>query len=223
MSTPGFSVDGDRDIESSTPPRPPKHAGGTLGRTASKQRSEIPIRKSLGPSSFGSPGPQKLKMQNAQNLRESLQSEKREITPAELGLQQEIDKIGEELNLTMKGSSRGVKGLSSRLEQLEARVPHVDELNSKYEALKRTSEAALAKKDRQLEAMKKDLNDCLNENDVMFEKLNEELVKISNGLRAGRGEIEMSKLLQEAKCDQARLRRENMLVLHEPPHLSFIH
>lgn len=214
MSTPGFMVGSGGDSECSTPPplRPkPITDGGTPGRKSSKERSEIPIRRSLGPSSIVSPGPQRLKVQGVQQSRERFHNEKQEMVTVELSLQREIDKITQELNSTVKSlPSRNVRDLSTRLEQLEARLPQVNELNSKYEALKRTSEAALAKKDRQLEAMRKDLNDCLNENDVMFEKFNEELVKISSGLRAGRAEVEMLKILQEVRSDQAKLKRDNM-------------
>ncbi|PUU75447.1 hypothetical protein B9Z19DRAFT_1030955 [Tuber borchii] len=215
MTTPTKSgISGLKDVEnyrteSPSPSQLPKPIGaGTPSRKMSKNRIEIPVRKkSLGMS--GSTGPQKLKMQSTQKLRERLQNEKQAITMVDQSLQHEIDKIGEELSLATRVSSRGVKELTGRLEQVEARLPQINELNAKYEALKKSSDVALAKKDRELEVMDKDFNDCLNENDVMFEKFNEELVKISSGVKAGR-DVELLKILQEVRAEQAKLKRDNM-------------
>ncbi|CUS10120.1 unnamed protein product [Tuber aestivum] len=202
-----------RAAESPSPSQLPKPVGGGApGRRMSKDRSEIPVRKSLGMS--GSPGPQRLKMQSTQKLRERLQNEKQAITMVDQSLQCEIDKIGEELSLATRVSSRGVKELTTRLEQVEARLPQINELNGKYETLKKSSDTVLAKKDRELEVLDKDFNDCLNENDVMFEKFNEELVKISSGLKAGR-DVELLKILQEVRAEQAKLKRENMKLRRE--------
>ncbi|KAG0639543.1 hypothetical protein HOY80DRAFT_962743 [Tuber brumale] len=214
MTTPTKpGISGLKDIEnhgaeSPSPSQLPKPiGGGTPSRRMSKDRSEIPVRKSLGMP--GPPGPQRLKMQSTQKLRERLQNEKQAITMVDQSLQREIDKIGEELSLATRVSSRGAKELTSRLEQVESRLTQINELNVKYELLKKTSDAALAKKDRELEVLDKDFNDCLNENDVMFEKFNEELVKISSGVKAGR-DIELLKILQEVRAEQAKLKRDNM-------------
>jgi chromosome segregation ATPase len=211
MSKPALSVGEDRHMESLILPQLPKpiRAREIPGRTASRERSEIPVRKHLAPALLCSSDPDKLRLQSTQTRREHLQNEKQEITKAGHELQQEIDKIGEELRLKPKRSSRA-KAVTRSLEQVDPRLPEIHELNSKYDALKRSFEAALAKKGRQLEAGGKDLKDCLNENDITFEKLNEELVKISNSLKSGSPSVEMLKILQEAKLEQEKLKRENM-------------
>jgi hypothetical protein len=70
----------------------------------------------------------------------------------------------------------------------------------------------LQRKEKELQRVDKLVNDCQAENDVMFEKFNEELGKMSNGLKLGKGESEVLKILQEATAEQGRLKRENMLV-----------
>lgn len=162
-------------------------------------------------------------MQSTQKLRERLLSEKQAITRVESGLQREIDKIGEELNMAARLSGRGsahstvIKDLTSRISQLESRVPVINELTSKLETVKKDHEAAMGKKEKELEGIEKLWNDCLNENDVMFETFNQELVKMSAGLKQGRGEIEVLKILQEVRSEQGRLKRENMYALPSFP------
>lgn len=181
-------------------------------------------------------------------------NEKQAITRVESSLQREIDKIGEELSLASRLTPRGgahssvIKDLTSRVSQLESRIPVTSEFMNKLETMKQDHEAAkreheaarrehevarrehevtkreheaerkdhetaMVKKDKELEGVEKLLNDCLNENDVMFEKFNEELVKMSVGLKQGKGEIEILKILKEVREEQGKLRRENMYVL----------
>lgn len=73
----------------------------------------------------------------------------------------------------------------------------------------------LSKKEKELEDVDKLLNDCVAENDVMFERFNEELVKMSNGFKLGKGEAEVLEMLKVVREEQARLKRENMLLRRE--------
>lgn len=165
-------------------------------------------------------------MQSTQKLRERLLSEKQAITRVETSLQREIDKIGEELSMASRLSTRGgahssvIRDLTSRVSQLESRVPVINDLTSKLEIVKQDQEAArkdheaaMVKKDKELEGIEQLWNDCLNENDVMFERFNEELVKMSAGLKQGKGEVEILKILAEVREEQGKLKRENMYVL----------
>lgn len=157
-------------------------------------------------------------MQSTQKLRERLLSEKQAFTRVETSLQHEIDKIGEELSMASRLTTRGahssvIRDLTARVSQLESRVPVINDLTSKLEVVKKDREEAMVKKEKELEGIEKLWNDCLNENDVMFEKFNEELVKISAGLKQGKGEVEILNILAEVRSEQGKLKRENMYVL----------
>lgn len=157
-------------------------------------------------------------MQSTQKLRERLLNEKQAITRVETSLQREIDKIGEELSMASRLTTRGahssvIRDLTARVSQLESRVLVINDFTNKQEITRKDQEEAMVKKEKELEGIEKLWNDCLNENDVMFEKFNEELVKISAGLKQGKGEVEVLNTLIEIKSEQKKLRRENMYVL----------
>ncbi|KAI5840721.1 hypothetical protein DFP73DRAFT_528913 [Morchella snyderi] len=214
---------------SNTPPHTPSTPGRSNSRLSDRS-NEISARRGTtgNTGATSSPGPQRLKMQSTQKLRERLLSEKQAITRVESGLQREIDKIGEELSMASRLSGRGtahsaaIKELTSRISQLESRIPEINDLTNKLETVtnkleieRSKFEITLEKKNKELEGLVEVWNDCLNENDVMFETFNKELVKMSAALKQGRGEAEILKLLQEVRVEQGKLKRENMRLRKE--------
>ncbi|KAL7267152.1 hypothetical protein RUND412_010272 [Rhizina undulata] len=209
-----------------TPPIPeeqtPPNCGLERVRTVVvRDRKDLPTRKLIA-SMAGQPTatPQKLKMQSPQKLRERLHNEKQAITKIEPGLQQEIDRIGTELSIAARSTrdrnnQLEIKELFNQLNQLEFQISKAQDAESRCEALKKESEVAWKKNRREIERLDRLLNDCIAENDVMFEKFNEELVKISSGLKSGKGEMEFLRILQEVKAEQGRLKRENMILRRE--------
>lgn len=108
------------------------------------------------------------------------------------------------------------RDLASRLAALEARIssspapspaPASPSL-ADFERLK----GQLARKEKELAGADKLLNDCIAENDVLFERFNEELVKMSNGFKLGKGEAEVLEILRQVREEHGRLKRENMYV-----------
>jgi hypothetical protein len=198
-------------------------------------KREVPIRKPLG-SAPSQPGTQRLKMQSPQKvclshfvptclltygqLRERLQTEKQALTSVEASLQREIDMIGAELTNAIKTSSPSLRR-TDKLRDLSYRVNLIEDKFSKLEPHSDAAAIAelekmkkqLGRKEQELGGVEKLLNDCITENDVMFEKFNEELVKLSNGFKVGKGDAEVGRILQEVIADQGRLKRENMSVV----------
>jgi hypothetical protein len=187
-------------------------------------------RKSFGASTGVPPVPQRLKMQSPQKLRERLNSEKQALNTAAVdsNLQREIDLIGAELSSAMNLGGGGVgslrtrtstqsvdaaaklRDLSTRLAAVETKVGNISASASSSAAEVEKLKAQLGKKEKELEDTNKLLNDCVAENDVMFERFNEELVKMSNGFKLGKGEAEVLDMLKAVREEQARLKRENM-------------
>jgi hypothetical protein len=163
-------------------------------------------------------------MQSTQKLRERLNNEKQALnTAVDSSLQREIDLIGAELSSAMSlGSSRTrtptqtqqadaakLRDLSVRLSAVEARISNISISNSSSADLGKL-QTQLSRREKELEDVDKLLSDCVAENDVMFERFNEELVKMSNGFKLGKGEVEMLEILKVYGGEQARLKRENM-------------
>ncbi|KAF8245058.1 hypothetical protein K440DRAFT_556718 [Wilcoxina mikolae CBS 423.85] len=180
--------------------------------------SEIPRRKfSPRHSSGAATVPQRLKMRSPQKLRERLHIEKQAIMTIDSNLQQEIDLIGIELNSPMnfepsfrisaQQSVNNVKllNLASRLSAIEARITS-SAPSLEIEKLKNQ----LLRKNNELKDLDKLLNDYVAENDVMFEQFNEEIVKMSNGFKLGKGETDLLEIVRRIREEQGRLKRENM-------------
>jgi hypothetical protein len=188
-------------------------------------------QKSFGASTGVPPVPQRLKMQSPQKLRERLNSEKQALNTAAVdsNLQREIDLIGAELSSAMNlgvggGSSlrtrtstqssvdaaAKLRDLSARLSAVETKFGNISASASSSAAEVEKLKAQLGRKEKELEDTNKLLNDCVAENDVMFERFNEELVRMSNGFKLGKGEAEVLEMLKAVREEQARLKRENM-------------
>ncbi|KAF8537989.1 RhoGEF domain-containing protein [Trichophaea hybrida] len=203
-----------RDLSSSSSL---SHGETNLSEKSVESLSEIPMRKFSPRQSGAVTMPQRLKMQSPQKLRERLHIEKQAIMTIDSNLQQEIDLIGIELNSPMnfepsfrisaQQSLNDVKqhSLASRLSTIEARinssVPYLE-----IEKLKNQ----LLRKNNELKDLDKLLKDYVAENDVMFEQFNEEIVKMSNGFKLGKGESELLDIVRRIREEQGRLKRENM-------------
>lgn len=96
-----------------------------------------------------------------------------------------------------------LRELSARLTTVESRLPQAP---AEVERLR----GQLLKKEKELEDIDKLLNDCVAENDVMFERFNEELVKMANGFRLGHREAELLEMLQQVRGELGSLKAENM-------------
>ena len=100
-----------------------------------------------------------------------------------------------------------LRSLSSRLSTVEARIA-ASNPTPEIEKLKQQ----LSRKEKELGDLDKLLSDCVAENDVMFERFNEEIVKMSRGFKLGKGEAELLERLRRGQEEQRRLKGENMCI-----------
>jgi len=125
--------------------------------------------------------------------------------------------IGAELNSTMNfnpclhisaqqpDNDVQLHQLASRLSEIQARIS-ASHPSSEVQELKQH----LSRKESEVQDLDKLLNDCVAENDVMFEQFNEEIVKMSDGFKVNKGEAELLEMLGQIREEQGQLQRENM-------------
>jgi hypothetical protein len=160
------------------------------------------------------------------------------MSSAAADLEEELDKIGHELkslssrssrsqqlgrsntidtpHLNPSSSSDSLSRLQNRIRALEKRLPEVDELRGKFEKLTREFERALRKKDEELKETNRLLVDASTENELLYERYNDELAKINAKIRKGGeqqtegAQAEILRILKELKGDMGRVKRENL-------------
>jgi len=165
--------------------------------------------------------PQKLRVQSPQKLRERLSQEQKSYVDTEASLQAEINKISEEMSAfkqsrpsaqaSSKDSSQpNVQSLATTLAALEKKLHAFTVDNAAQTAAIRTDvETSLLvseKKVRKLNELYKEAN---AENEVLYERFNDELRKVLGKIRKGEGVEEMRKQLGEAQDEVGRLKAEN--------------
>ncbi|KZF19357.1 hypothetical protein L228DRAFT_250947 [Xylona heveae TC161] len=188
---------------------------------ASPSRPPLPHQKSSSSS------PQKLRMQSPQKLRERLQSEQKAIQGAEESLQAELSKIGAEMSALTSRSPQSTSTprslfnlelthLSSQITALELKLAEtLTGLKNSNEATRQdvdTSMTISEKKAKKLDELYREAN---AENEALYDKFNEELVKVLKSVRGGEGEEEMRRQLKEAQEERTRAVRENMRLKRE--------
>jgi chromosome segregation ATPase len=161
---------------------------------------------------------------DTQQLRERLQNEQKAITRVEDALQAEISKIGEEMSrvtitqpharLQTADGSR----LLDRVSQLESKVPiFIADLTERNTAIKKDLESSLTISERKAKKLDELYREANAENEILYDRFNDELGKIMSALKIGAGEKELAEKLREVqgelsacKKENARLKRENV-------------
>lgn len=157
------------------------------------------------------------------------------MNSAAADLEEELDKIGAELK-SISSSSRSrpqqlgrsntintpqlnptsaedlLPRLQNKIRALEKRIPDVEEQRVKFEKLNYEFERALRKKDEELKETNRLLVDASTENELLYERYNDELAKINARVKNQKGgeQAEILKILKELKSDMGRVKRENL-------------
>jgi cell division septum initiation protein DivIVA len=171
-------------------------------------------------------------MQSPQKLRERLQTEHKAGETANASLQAELTKIGEEIaslgrsntrygvsgqSLTsvttptsLADDSNGINALRTKLADMASKqttasssmTTRLDDLATDIASSLQVSESRLKKLDELY-------REASAENEALYSRFNEELVRVMSRVRLGEGEMEMRKRMKELEDDNERLRREN--------------
>jgi len=176
--------------------------------------------------------PQKLKMQSPTKLRERLANEQKTIQNADAALQVELSKIGDEITKLSKGragspqpSQRSQNGLSTSssaaggdaVKALEGRLAslskkHADMmgvLTSRLDNLASDIASSLQvseSRSRKLDDLYREAN---AENEALYAKFNEELVRVLGCVKGGQAEEEGRLRMKVMEEEAEKLRREN--------------
>ncbi|KAI9794409.1 MAG: hypothetical protein M1816_005479 [Peltula sp. TS41687] len=207
---------------------------GSTTTSPTTQRSR-PTLPTTGSATTGSPtkkpninntSPQKLRIPNPQKLRTQLLTERQTLNQTDASLQAELLKIGQEIGggggggsvrrtPTSSSSSSSTTALSNRLKELTTKQQTSKaETNERLNGLQRALDA-LEKRNTSIEEL---YRETAAENEVLYERFNDELAKISGAVRSGGGaggggeEAGMKTLVDKLKDTQvelARLKKEN--------------
>lgn len=182
----------------------------------------------LGSSSSPTRSPQRLRLQSPQKLRERLATEKKALEEVDTALKSELSKIGEEMarvnNASLSGSQGGggadLGRLLNRFKALEARIPEVMlELGDKQSLLQRDMDNTVRASEAKVKAIDQLYKETKAENELLYEKFNEDLGKIVQAIK-GKGKegkeelmVKLKKQSEEAarmKMENEKLKRENV-------------
>lgn len=174
------------------------------------------------PSSPTRPGG-KLRLQSPQKLRERLQTEKKAAEESSAALQSELSKIGSDMaqlsdrNMSNSQSS-DLKQLTAAVKALEEKIPSMtQEMQDKQAALQKEMDTTVRAAEAKLRAIDQLHKEVTAENELLYEKFNDELGRIVKALR-GKGkdekELLMTKLKDQSE-ETAKLTKENARLKRE--------
>lgn len=171
----------------------------------------------------------KSRPQTVSQLSERVETQQSSINATSTTLQEELVKIGQELAGLSAGeginrwpsnlNSRSASGtdanlltnLTTRMRALETRVTHLtSNLSSNTTALSSDITTSLAAADRKAKELDKQLNTANAENDVLYSRMNEELMKVFEQVRKGDGMEEMRMQLKERNEESEKWKKEVM-------------
>lgn len=185
--------------------------------------------------------PQKLRLQSPSKIRERLKHEKLAAGDAEASLQTELSKIGQEMarlsggrtsgsdSLTRSsskvGSSSDIRHLRERLGALESQIPiMISNWTAKNEAIALEVEKSLVAAEYRVTNMDKLYKEAQAENIELYERFNNELVKIVRVLRS-KNKLEEAYWvdgLRESNAETAKLHKEVLKLRRENVNLKSI-
>lgn len=202
---------------------PPPRTGGLSERSWPPNNNPLPENPAADAS------PKKLRMQSPQKIRERLSQEEKAAAGNETSLQNEINKISEEMSIFKlrsniatvpsspnKGDHHTLDALSKRLDtltnSLQTFITTQTAITTSLRADIDTSLLAANKKARKMDEMYKEAN---AENEALYERFNGELAKILSRVKKGEGVDEMRDRMDEALKEVALLRNERVKMKRE--------
>ncbi|KAG9230817.1 hypothetical protein BJ875DRAFT_518784 [Amylocarpus encephaloides] len=172
-------------------------------------------------TSAGRTSPQKLRLQSPQKLRERLQSEAKAISEAEVSLQNELSRIGEEMARLNSGATvrpYDLDTISATVAKLEAKIPEVvKDLTARNDIVKADLEKSLQASEFKVKGLDQLYKESSAENELLYEKFNGELGKIVKALK-GKGKDDKEVLVVKSKEqseEAAKVKKENARLKRE--------
>ena len=216
-ATTKVTIPANRNTSRSKIPAP--KSGGLSERTWPQNGNNTPPKK---PTPDGSP--RKLRIQSPQKLRERLSQEQRSLAGDQNSLQEEIDKIAQELSTfklrphtpTTTAKTQTIETLSHRLDTLSQTLTTFTKTHAATTTHLRTeldtSHHYAERKARKLDELYKEAN---AENEALYDRFNSELEKVLSRVRKGEGVEELRERLGTAVEETASLRAEKARLARE--------
>lgn len=151
------------------------------------------------------------------------------MSSAETGLKAEIAKIGEEIStlkylrptakLPTSASPKplpAIESLSTSLVDLSTTLNKtIASLTASTSAIAKDVETSLVSANKKAQKLDELCREVNAENEMLYERFNDELGKILTGVTAGNGIEEMKRKMLEAQAEVARLKGENARLKRE--------
>lgn len=164
-----------------------------------------------------------------------MQSEKRAQNLAQLGLKDELDLIGEELQSLKLASSQPGKSMRSSPEHLgepfapqsnTALITRMRNLETKFDAfsgefhgrtssIERDLESTLVVSEKRVKKLDELYREASAENEALYDRFNSELSKVAKDARSGNVDDALSSQLSAALEEVGRLKKENFRLKRE--------
>ncbi|KAK3190854.1 hypothetical protein K4F52_003171 [Lecanicillium sp. MT-2017a] len=165
---------------------------------------------------------QRLKLQSPQKLRERLQADSQAVDDADKVLRSELTKIGDGLTRITSSEPTAqattLAELNAAMKQLEEQVTRVaKELQEKQSSLQRDMDTTVRASETKLRSIDQLHKETAAENELLYEKFNDELAKIVKAVR-GKGREDKEELiakLTEQSEETARMKKENARLKRE--------
>ena len=171
-------------------------------------------------------------MQSPQKLRERLHNEQNAVSAAQTSLQDELNKIGDELASTPSrvGSVRastyarsrgnaaeaGNMDLAQRVLKMEGQLPKkVEELNDRISGIQSDLTTSLNVSEAKCKKLDDLYREANGENEALYTRFNDELGRILKAVKGGEGVEELKKKLKESQEEAAKLKRETSRLKRE--------
>lgn len=206
--------------------QPVKHASVAAPKEGLVERT-WPPNGNTGPSkSFPDASPRKLRIQNPQKIRERLNQEQSACLASSATLQAEIDSIGQEMS-TLKLRSRAMPSVAgpdaSTLTEISARLDSLaksihastSQHSASVTALRTEFDATLGPLDKRARQLEELYTEANAENEVLYERFNDELSKVLGRVKKGEGVEEMRSRLTQALAEAGSLRSEKARLKRE--------
>ena len=161
-------------------------------------------------------------------MRERLQNEQKAINEVETSLQAELNKIGEEMSAlrlqlpqaqtspTRTPNGTDSRALAARLTALESKVSaSTADLATRSTSIQRVLDSSLLVSEKKAKKLDELYREANAENEALYERFNEELGKVLQGVKGGQVVEELKNKLKEAQEEVGGLKRENWRLKRE--------
>ncbi|MCJ1275775.1 hypothetical protein MMC21_003578 [Puttea exsequens] len=176
---------------------------------------------------------QKLRLQSPQKIRERLSQEQKTLAISDESFRTEMAKIGEEMATYKLQRSQSKHKPTTSSSHISASPATLESLSTKLNTLSSSLKAFTASQSNSISSIAADVASSLSvnkqkackldelyreanaENEVLYERFNDELGKILGKVKKGEGIEEMKDKLKEAQIEMSKLRKENARLKRE--------